>query len=507
MVAKPARIEFPELFFGFVAPIGADITVCVAEFREYLKGAGYNVVELKVTDIFPLLSAHLRPSKPLKQKPLAERYDTHISYGNQIREQFDDDAALAAITITSLVRERLKRKTGFKKNAYLLHQFKRPEEIQLLRSVYGRLFFQVSIYSRRGARVEYLSQKFAADANAGNATAFRGQAEEIISRDENESDQPHGQRVSKIFHDAEFIINTDINVPLVPEQIKRFCDLLFGSNGISPTKAEYGMFVAKAAALRALDLSRQVGAAIFTPDMEIVSMGCNEVPKAGGGTYWCDDPHDDREFRRGIDSNDKRKREILADILSRISPGTDVDDFLQKKEVQDSHLMDALEYGRMVHAESSAISDAARLGRATKKAWLYCTTFPCHMCAKQIVACGIDKVIFLEPYPKSLASDLHGDSILVEGADRGHYDGFPHVEFSHFHGVSPRRYREFFEREKRKNADGSYKLWVQGDRQPIIDIKIPFYSELEANVLRVEIESYLSKVSINREALGIALTS
>ena len=41
------------------------------------------------------------------------------------------------------------------------------------------------------------------------------------------------------------------------------------------------MFAAKAAALRTLDLSRQVGAAIFSADGEIISMGSNEVPKAG----------------------------------------------------------------------------------------------------------------------------------------------------------------------------------------------------------------------------------
>jgi hypothetical protein len=61
-----------------------------------------------------------------------------------------------------------------------------------------------------------------------------------------------------------------------------------------------------------------------------------------------------------------------------------------------------------------AISDAARLGRATKHATLFCTTFPCHICTKHIVAAGIDRVVFLEPYPKSLSQKLHGDSITFE---------------------------------------------------------------------------------------------
>jgi hypothetical protein len=41
------------------------------------------------------------------------------------------------------------------------------------------------------------------------------------------------------------------------EQVTRFCNLIFSSNAISPTKMEYGLFLAKAAALRTLDLSRQ----------------------------------------------------------------------------------------------------------------------------------------------------------------------------------------------------------------------------------------------------------
>jgi deoxycytidylate deaminase len=57
--------------------------------------------------------------------------------------------------------------------------------------------------------------------------------------------------------------------------------------------------------------------------------------------------------------------------------------------------MDALEYGRIIHAEMSAICDAARLGRSIKNAVLFTTTFPCHMCAKHIVAAGITKVVFL----------------------------------------------------------------------------------------------------------------
>jgi cytidine deaminase len=44
------------------------------------------------------------------------------------------------------------------------------------------------------------------------------------------------------------------------------------------------MYMAKSASLRSAALTRQVGAAIFRETGELLTMGCNEVPKAGGGT-------------------------------------------------------------------------------------------------------------------------------------------------------------------------------------------------------------------------------
>jgi len=424
MMSPIRRIEYPELFFGFVSPIGTDLVPVVAEFRRYFEEQRYRVIEIKATDIFPLLAKYTAALRPLQQAPLHARYKSYIEYGNQLRENLRDDAILALLTVHRIIRRRLRlpvsdAKDRFSRVVFLLHQFKREEEIELLRAVYGNLFFQVSVYSRRGARVDYLSRRFANSQYSAHAQQFRSQAEEIIQQDENERDVPHGQRVGYIFHDADFILNVDVGNEEVLRQIHRFCDLIFSSNRYSPSRMEYGMFAAKAAALRTLDLSRQVGAALFTHDAEIIALGANEVPKGGGGTYWSDDANDDREYVRGHDSNDLRKREILAELAEAISGEQSMAALLKNRRVHDSQFMDALEYGRIVHAEMSAITDAARLGRSVKDSVLYVTTFPCHMCAKHIVAAGTRKVVFLEPYPKSLASELHGDSIQIEGSDRG----------------------------------------------------------------------------------------
>jgi deoxycytidylate deaminase len=72
--------------------------------------------------------------------------------------------------------------------------------------------------------------------------------------------------------------------------------------------------------------------------------------------------------------------------------------------------MNLTEFGRDVHAEMSAIVSAARRGTSTEGAYLYCTTFPCHNCAKHIIAAGIRQVVYVEPYAKSFAAEFHLDS-------------------------------------------------------------------------------------------------
>lgn len=144
----------------------------------------------------------------------------------------------------------------------------------------------------------------------------------------------------------------------------------------------------------------------------------------------------------------------------------------------ESQVMDILEFGRIIHAEMSALCDAARRGLSVGGATIYTTTFPCHMCAKHIVASGIMRVVYLEPYAKSYASDLHSDSIQVEPAG-----GVDKVVFEPFIGVSPFRYRELFEKGKRKYSGGLAKKWDREPGQPMIDVYYPAYFKSEAAVV------------------------
>lgn len=56
-----------------------------------------------------------------------------------------------------------------------------------------------------------------------------------------------------------------------------------------------------------------------------------------------------------------------------------------------------LKYSYTSHAECSAISNSARLGRATKGTTLLCTMFPCSGCMVMIINAGIAKIISPAP--------------------------------------------------------------------------------------------------------------
>lgn len=484
--------NLPEIIIGIVSPVGTGLKSTLDSLRKEFNEKGYDVHHIKISEQFPSI-ADAFGYAGLNVKTRFDRADTYITFGNYLRDNMGGKA-LSAFAISAVAERRSADKS--RGNVFVIDQLKTEQELDLLREVYGASFFQISVYSARDVRVDNLANGMAHDNKKRDANYFRGDAEKLVARDEDEFNEPNGQKVGKIFQFADVVINADRAEEQnnVSDQVKRFVDLLFGHNGYSPNRLEYGMYLAHSAALRSLDLSRQVGAAIFRKSGEIAALGANEVPKAGGGTYWADDHFDAREYKLGSDSNDKRKQELLDEVLE-IAVGNTINlTSEQLKQLDKSQFMDALEYGRIVHAEMSALSDAARLGISVQDATIYCTTFPCHMCSKHIVASGISKVVFLEPYPKSLTSDLHSDSVKIEGMSRGVYGKFPAVEFAPFFGITPRRYREFFTRTKRKK-NGEFQTYRDGAAYPMIRQQAAAYLALEGAAMKGLAESISAFIS------------
>jgi deoxycytidylate deaminase len=196
------------------------------------------------------------------------------------------------------------------------------------------------------------------------------------------------------------------------DQLGRFLDVLFSHPYKTPTRDEQAMFMAFAASLRSAQFGRQVGAAITSVEGDILSVGCNEVPRAGGGQYWEGDPGDERDHVKGRDSSDARKNAILDKIMNTL-PANCPNRKRSERRSPRHPFFAITEFGRAVHAEMEAILACGRKGISTIGRTLYTTTFPCHNCARHIIGAGVAKVVYIEPYPKSKAKELHEDAIEI----------------------------------------------------------------------------------------------
>jgi len=65
---------------------------------------------------------------------------------------------------------------------------------------------------------------------------------------------------------------------------------------------------------------------------------------------------------------------------------------------------------RGLHAEQNAIIQAALYGVAIKGSLLYCTHYPCVVCAKMLVNAGVRSLVLAENYPDELAKKILNES-------------------------------------------------------------------------------------------------
>jgi deoxycytidylate deaminase len=92
----------------------------------------------------------------------------------------------------------------------------------------------------------------------------------------------------------------------------------------------------------------------------------------------------------------------------------------------------------------------------------YGTAFPFHNCAKHVIALGIERVIFIEPYQISRADLIYGYAFASS-------DGYKRAQYlKHFSGISQRRYRDIFEKGKRGSKSGAVHDWYEDICKPRI---------------------------------------
>jgi cytidine deaminase len=453
----------PELIIGLVGPVGARLGRTAALVRSELGRIGYTASE--EISLGALLDQVITETRlPTLDGPYSDYIEQRQRAGGELRERTLRGDALAVLAIAEIARRRAMHlrdqsitESGRAPDSvgYVLRSLKHPREVQTLRRTYAERFVLIGVLLPRSARLDRLAERIANTDGSPQSEQGRGRALALAAIDEDEN-RELGQHMRDCFALADMFVDISDRVG-AQRELARFFDALMGDPFVSPTRAEHAMFQAHAAGLRSVDLGRQVGAAIVNDTADVLAVGCNEVPAYGGGAYWTGDVPDGRDFAQGGDPNAKLRRvlmdEVRAALIRRkvLDEGSAPSESEFREALKDTRLDDLTEFGRVVHAEMHALLDAARRGVATQGATLYSTTFPCHNCAKHIVAAGITEVRYIAPYPKSLAEDLHPDSVVVEPRD----DCPGRVRFQPFNGIAPAVYGPLFTKTgKRRSATG-----------------------------------------------------
>jgi len=143
--------------------------------------------------------------------------------------------------------------------------------------------------------------------------------------------------------------------------------------------------------------------------------------------------------------SEKQIREIITNDIESLDESFCFKDEYAKKTGKKS-----LQYCRALHGEENAILQTAKIGGiGLKNATIYTTTFPCELCAKKIYQVNIERIVYVEPYPKSISEEV----FLKDGIRK------PKIE--QFEGVKPysyfRIYKPFLDKKEwQKYLKNSY---------------------------------------------------
>ncbi|UQB93081.1 MULTISPECIES: hypothetical protein [Mycobacterium] len=462
-----------DLFIGLVAPIGSSRDQVLSELEAQLTQYGYGMERVRLADL--LDDVPRESGNPLPRRGEPHYYKMRMDAGDELRRKTGEDSAVAALAIVRVARMRetvggqADEDTDVQPIVYVFDSLKHPREARLLRNVYGAGFWLLSIVQDADECEQNLAEDQASQQGTFSSPQNDPELAELMRRDKGDPDDKSGQQVRDVFAAADYFLPVRVGLNWT-DHLERFLDGVFDAPFLTPLQHEDAMRHAKAAALRSAALSRQVGAVLLPAGGDPYLVGTNEVPKPGGGQYREGDSPDYRDFQTGRDPNPTYVTRLLSEVFEKLAAAEYFSDerneaggaavlkeALAKRDGQPPVLHNIratslIEFNRCLHAEQAAIVSAARTGVAVDGSTLYTTTFPCHECTKIIVGAGVIEVQYIEPYPKSMASELYRHFIdavppLQAAADP------ERVPFRPFLGFGPGRYDEVFEAGRRRDGN------------------------------------------------------
>lgn len=480
-----------ELVIALVGPVASGVSTAAAFLREALQGDfGYDVAPImKPSDVIRSQS-YLVGITPPENGRTATYISEMQSAGNKLREQFGNNYLIEKII--EQIKKYRTSKSGYdgdneipSRLAFIVDSLKSMEELELLRDIYRDTLLVVGVFAPDMLRDERLA----------NLDYPESERKQVMARDQAEL-ATFGQATRKLFVRSDLFVCNDRRPADLQTSLKRFLDIVFDTAIHTPTRAESAMYEADAAAANSACMSRQVGASIVSASGELIAVGWNDVPKFGGSLYTEDDKSTVNEEGNGLVDMDRRcynwggnkchneiRRSRLIDKVTLAVADTDqlkpsAKKLVIKEAIGKTDINSLIEFSRSIHAEMEAILSVAREGKhSLVGATLYTTTYPCHNCARHIVASGIKEVVYIEPYLKSLAVELHSD-VISELPDTKNM-----VIFRQFSGVAPANYLKLFRPKADRKKGGRLVRCHRHKALPIFRVPLDARSDYEDKVI------------------------
>jgi deoxycytidylate deaminase len=486
-----ASTHTQELVIALCGPIGSPLHEVGDKLKEMLQRTfGYE--RCKVIRLSAFIAKHAEQARKVVRADAEGRRNDLITIGDEMRRQYGH-SVLAELAVNEIrVDREMKDKHASsgqyvpRRVCHIIDSIKNQEELELLRTVYREALYVVGVFAPVGNRIASLQ----------SLGLSHPQIAALMDRDSGE-ELDEGQTVGETFPQCDFFLRMDSNTESqLRGRVERFLHLILGTQVITPTRAETAMYAAASAAGNSACLSRQVGAAVTDSDGEVMALGWNDVPKAFGDLYFTDliaDPNSDRDKRcwnhGGKCYNDEEKTLLAKHVVDALGDLVSPDRRQQAIEavVANKKLRGLIEFSRSIHAEMHALLTALRQkGDRVRGGRLYVTTYPCHSCARHIIAAGIREVIYIEPYKKSLAVKLHGDAMTEQEQD------LEKVRVLPYDGVAPSRYLSLFRmKADSRKKDGKVIRIAPDVATPKLEKSLEALPALEGLVVKSLIEKKL----------------
>lgn len=225
-------VRYPELVIGIAGALGIDIEEIVSSLTDALAAVSYKTRLIHITrEIADEITNVPLPTT----SDFAAEANFKMDHANAVCLKYGGPETLMRFAIRAIRQHRANQivvagmdestppdERVIPRTAYIIRKLKRPEEVHLLRKVYGKQFILLSAYGSMESRRSALETKLKRSLPLNTPEyEISCNAEELLHRDQNEGIERSGQHLRDTFHLADVFID-GISKIAMQDTIARF---------------------------------------------------------------------------------------------------------------------------------------------------------------------------------------------------------------------------------------------------------------------------------------------